>query len=379
MTRKRTIIGVGLLLAVVILVLGAVGWYYAGEIKSGAFDIDFAPSEPDLVVTAVGRGQVTLAVTDETDLTYGSWQADGIYRIDWDGGYAQAGPIIKVSADQVTREFTPKTGELTVGQGVNLDGRAFDGDPRQALGIAFKEVTITSGFGDFDAWLVDGEDNRWVIYTHGKGSDRGEALRMLSTVTDLGLPSLVITYRNDEGAPTSDSRGYDYGLTEWEDLEAAVQYALNHGAEDVVLVGYSMGGGITLNLLYESPLADKVAGIILDSPMIDFGDVIHFGGERRDLPGVIINVGKLVATLRLGVDWEALDYLDRVDELDLPILLFHGDEDRTIHKRLSDQFAEARPDIVTYVAVAGAGHVKAWNVDRDRYETALMTFLDDIR
>jgi pimeloyl-ACP methyl ester carboxylesterase len=368
-----------LLLAVVILVLGAVGWYYAGEIKSGAFDIDFAPSEPDLVVTAVGRGQVTLAVTDETDLTYGSWQADGIYRIDWDGGYAQAGPIIKVSADQVTREFTPKTGELTVGQGVNLDGRAFDGDPRQALGIAFEEVTITSGFGDFDAWLVDGEDNRWVIYTHGKGSDRGEALRMLSTVTDLGLPSLVITYRNDEGAPTSDSRGYDYGLTEWEDLEAAVQYALNHGAEDVVLVGYSMGGGITLNLLYESPLADKVAGIILDSPMIDFGDVIHFGGERRDLPGVIINVGKLVATLRLGVDWEALDYLDRVDELDLPILLFHGDEDRTIHKRLSDQFAEARPDIVTYVAVAGAGHVKAWNVDRDRYETALMTFLDDIR
>ena len=42
---------------------------------------------------------------------------------------------------------------------------------------------------------------------------------------------------------------------------------------------------------------------------------------------------------------------------------------------LSDAFADAHPELVTYVRVEGAGHVHAWNVDRPRYETAVRIFL----
>ena len=83
--------------------------------------------------------------------------------------------------------------------------------------------------------------------------------------------------------------------------------------------------------------------------------------------------------MRFGIDWRALDYLDRVDEIGVPVLLFHGEEDRLIHQRLSDRFASARPDLVTYVRVADAGHVRAWNVDAERYKARVQDFLETLR
>ena len=50
---------------------------------------------------------------------------------------------------------------------------------------------------------------------------------------------------------------YRFGETEWEGLEGAAQYALDKGAEDLILVGYSMGGAIITNFLFESLLAEQ--------------------------------------------------------------------------------------------------------------------------
>ncbi len=377
MTRKRVTMGVGTLLAIMVLVFGAVGWYYAGEIRSNALDVDNSPSEPDLIVIAVGDGQVTLAVTEHTNLTHGDWQADGVFGMEWEGGFAQAGRIIAVAADQVTREVLLVSGQLVVGQAVNLGEGAFDGDPSQSHGIPFDEVTITSDIGDFPAWRVGGDSN-WVIFTHGRGGSRESSLHLVDLATGLGLTSLVITYRNDPGVPPSESGFYDYGKSEWKDLDAAVKYAVDNGAEGVVLIGYSLGGAIIASFLYESELEDEVVGVVLDSPMIDFGDVVDYGGERRGLPGFLTNVGKLVAGFRYGIDWGDLDYLERVDELDVPVLLFHGGNDRRVHRRTSDRFAEIRPDLVTYLPFDDAEHVRSWNLDRARYEEAVVEFLGSV-
>ena len=58
-----------------------------------------------------------------------------------------------------------------------------------------------------------------------------------------------------------------------------------------------------------------------------------------------------------------------------PILLFHGDADRTVPVATSDRLAEVLPHLVTYVRIPGAGHVQGWNVDRERYVAAVRTFL----
>jgi uncharacterized protein len=62
-------------------------------------------------------------------------------------------------------------------------------------------------------------------------------------------------------------------------------------------------------------------------------------------------------------------------EFDVPILLFHGDRDETVPVESSDAFAEARPDLVTYQSVHGAGHVEPWNLDPEGYRETVERFL----
>jgi uncharacterized protein len=99
-----------------------------------------------------------------------------------------------------------------------------------------------------------------------------------------GFPALVLSYRDDPGAPACSDRLRHWGASEWRDVEAATAYALDHGAADVVLVGYSMGGALVASFLYQSPLAAKVRGVILDAPGLDLGAAIDYGARDRDVP-----------------------------------------------------------------------------------------------
>ena len=114
----------------------------------------------------------------------------------------------------------------------------------------------------------------------------------------------MITYRNDEEAPASPDGFYQFGETEWQDLEAAAQYALQQGAEELILVGYSMGGAIVTNFLYESTLAERVRGAILDAPALNFEALIDHGASQRGVPSPLTAVGKFIAGFRFDIDWD---------------------------------------------------------------------------
>ena len=268
---------------------------------------------------------------------------------------------------------------------VRMDSFAFPGDPLKAHGIPFEEVSFSSPLGEFPAWLVSGDRPTWVIFVHGRNGRRGSrrgASRMLPSVTELSITSLIINYRNDEGVPANPDGYHWFGETEWTDLEGAAKYALDQGAEGLVLVGHSMGGSIVASFLYRSPLADKVRGVILDAPMLDFGATVDHGAGQRSLPvvglpipGILTLVAKRLASFRFGIDFEALNYLRRAEELSAPVLLFHGDADKTVPVTASDALAKARPDIVEYVRDAGVGHTRSWNADPAAYEAAVKKFL----
>jgi pimeloyl-ACP methyl ester carboxylesterase len=214
-----------------------------------------------------------------------------------------------------------------------------------------------------------------VIFIHGWRSDREEALRILPTVSSLGLHSLVITYRNDEGAPPNEDGLIWWGATEWQDLEAAVEYAQAEGAEAIVLYGYSMGSGIVLRFLEESDRASDVKGAVLDSPVLVFDALVDFQAERRGVPGFVTSLAKQLASWRFGVDWDAMDHLEHIGRVNVPILLFHGDDDDRAPIEVSQRLAAERPDIVTFVVGRGAGHVRNWNIGPTAYEDRVREFL----
>lgn len=370
-----------LILLIIVFFVGG-GWYFSDQIKDGTIEVNHNKPAFDLEVADIDGNQVTLLTNPDTRAT--DWQAEGVWGIECSGGYGQVSEIIDLKDQSVIRKYTALKGNLKAGDKIRFDAYAFPGDPLQSHGIQFDEVYYSSDVGNFPAWYIDGSGDVWTIMVHGHGTSRVEAMRVIPVVKELDLPSLVITYRNDEGVPQNPDGLEWFGLTEWKDLEGAVNYALNHGAKGVIVTGYSMGGGIILEFLYKSPLANRVNGVVLDSPMLNLGACIEHQARQRRLPvlrthipGLMIWIAKNFSSIRFGIDYKQLDYLSNVDELAVPILLFHGDTDKTIPVDLSDTFAKKRSDIVRYVRSNGS-HVRTWNVMHSEYEKYLKDFLMEV-
>jgi alpha-beta hydrolase superfamily lysophospholipase len=377
----RRLLVLVLLLALIFFAGG--GWYFSEQIRGDALRVN-EPSEPEYPheVVAVGEGSITFALGEDPaeDLL-----SDEVLGVVWDGGYGQVGEVISRNGTSVARSFTPITGRPSVGEDVALDAFAYP-DDSTAVGIAWEEVVYESGVGPAPAWYVPGTRSTWAIFVHGRGVGPEEALRALPTFVEAGFPALLITYRNDEGATGTDDRLARFGATEWEDLEGAVGYALEAGAEDVVLVGYSMGGAIVASFLLQSGFAGQVEAAILEAPALDLGAMVDARAADTDLPLVSLPVpapltwvAKWIASLRFGFNWGEVDYLARASEFETPMLIIHGTEDDDVPIALSEEFAEAAPEgLVTLVPFEGAGHVRAWNVDPGEYERVLEEFLAGI-
>ncbi len=372
-----------------VVVLAAVfylggGWYFSGHLYqqalSGAAKRAAKPTY-NLSVAAVTPGTVTLRVPDDP----GQLLTPGVWGLQWPTGYGQVTRIVARGQGTVTRAFRHLTGSpLTVGARVALDNKAFPSNPRVGLGIPFRDVTYRGPLGSYPAWFVPGPRNTWAVLVHGNSMDRLDTIKIVPALHRLGLPVLMISYRNDAAAPQDPSGMLRYGLMEWQDLAAAVQYALVHGARRLLLVGYSMGGAIAASFLERSPLAAQVAGVILDSPMMDFSRTVDLGASRQTLPLVglalpqsLTVVAKWIAGWRYGVDWRSLDYLRGAAKLQAPILLFQGTADIRVPVATSDELARIAGD-VTYVRVAGANHLDSWNLDPARYDVAVQAFVERV-
>ena len=347
----------------------ALAWRYSGSMVA----VKQTRPRPDLVIADLNEGQITLRPL-YSDLE-SVWDRPGVWIFDSGDRYDRIGRVISSTGDTVTREFIPITGHPSVGDTGHLAIYPFRGDPKSLYGIDFEHHSYPTQLGNLPAWYVAGSKKTWAIYVHGRRGSRAETLRVLPPVHAAGYPSLIITYRNDAEAPPSPNRYFRYGGGEWEDVEDAVEYALAHGAEDVILVGYSMGGSVVVNFLYESTLSDRVTAAILDGPVLDLEAVFDHGGARRGIPKPVTAIGKAVAKARFGISWKRRNLLNRVYKIGARILLFHGDADRTVPIRLSDRFAEALGDLATYVRVPGADHVRCWNMDPDAYEAHISAFL----
>jgi pimeloyl-ACP methyl ester carboxylesterase len=375
----QKILALSAVLAIIVLAAAtAIGWYYSNELRDGALIAKRGLPRADLVVESVSAGSITLRATDTADRVHGFWRLPGHWGLAWDDGYGRVDEILTLTEDRVTRRFSASRGIAEAGDAAWIDGPSFEGDPLTARGLSFSNVIFESELGPLGAWRLEGTGDNWAIFAHGKDQTRRDALRFLPPYARTGVSMLVIQYRNDEGVAPSASGYYDYGESEWRDVEAAVRYALAHGAKKIALSGSSLGGAIVLSFLYRSDLADHVRAVVLDAPMLDLSDTVDFGAERRGLLPAITWVGKTASALRFGFDWQNRNYLRQADRLTVPILLFHGDADRDIHVRTSDQLAAARSDIVTYVRVAGGTHVGSWNVDPEAYEQKVVNFLERV-
>lgn len=339
----------------------------------------------DLEIYDVGPDRVVLSSTPDTRVPgrYGLW-------LDGGRGHARIGAIIADDGATVTRELEQvDAGELHPGP-ARFNQYYVAGDPTTAWGIEHEDVLVPSETGDLPTWLVrpsagSAHSDVWAVLVHGRGATREECLRAVPVLHRVGLTTIVPSYRNDRDSPDGQVGRYHFGGTEWRDIESAVLWALNNGARRVVLFGWSMGGAIVLQLVSRSWLADRVDAVVLDAPVVDWGDVLRHTARVNHLPPPVGRLSQslvrhslLRKAVGLGepVDLRTLNWVRRARELSVPILLVHSEADEVVPVGPSRALAAARPELVTFAPWSTARHTKEWNVDPDVWDGVVESFLN---
>lgn len=355
----------------------ALGWGIARKLTARV-----SPRTFNLVIRDVEdrRDQLRI-VLDRTRDT----EAVGIYNLWFErGGWVQLGNDVQdLGADQVARTVTGWSAGLTprVGDRVSWSGIYF-ATPADA-GLDARDVKISTAGGYAPAWKVNGDPSTWAIHIHGLGSTRAGTLRGVQVATELGYTSLFVSYRNDGEGPHVGTGRSTLGATEVDDVEAAIGYAVRCGAERIVLFGWSMSAAIALQIAHRPPHGPLVAGLVLDSPVLNWAEVIKANCQSAGLPrsaGILaipwLTVRPLVRTIGLParVPFNEMNWIEHTIELSVPTLILHGTRDGSVPLRVSGLLRDRRPDVVT-LEVFEAGHTLSWNSDSDRWRNTVSGWL----
>lgn len=337
---------------------------------------------------AEGGPAVVLTVTEETTAPgrYGLWLQGG-------AGHARVGEVraVDAAAGEVTRELLGvDAGRLEPGS-ARWNIYHHGAPPDVSLGLAYEPVCVPGELGDYPGWWVPGDPDgplagqgRCAILVHGRGARLHECLRGVGVAARLGIASLVCSYRNDEGAPASPDGRYGLGLSEWRDVDAAMEYAVSRGAAGFDLFGWSMGGATVLQATTRSRHAHRIRHVVLDAPAIDWADVLAHHVTLGRIPVAIARLAPHVLRSRAAgrlvgvegpVDLSRADWVARSDELSHPVLLIHSIDDEFVPVGPSLDVAAARPDLIRFERWAGARHTQEWNTDPDRWERVVAEFL----
>ena len=395
------------LIFILLLVLGGAGWYFSGVIYNGGLNPEFTDSssigtaEDRVIVTNITANSIQLNVEEEL---WGPLLERGIYGIIGQNGDALVGNILSTSGTVVERELLELNGTIVEGdriRGTSLvireknndykilgtsgwSGQAEEGvyTPKSVSNLDYETIFYKSDLGEFPAYLTKEGDTGIVIFVHGYRGDYSRevfAKMRAGDLVNMGYRSMIISYRNARGLPKDPSGIYQYGATEWRDLDAAINKALEF-SDNIVLWGTSGGGGPVSSWLVNTDDKNKIKGIIYEAPVINFWESVEVNGAARFpwLPSQLFSYFKIFTEVRYGVDFSEMDFTDAVINSTIPTLLFHGDDDEWVPVSMSDLIASERKENFTYIRYENVGHVTSWNADPDNYVYQLELFLNSL-
>ena len=396
-----------LLIFLIFIVLAGAGWFFSGVIYEGALNPEFndtasiGTAEDRVIVSKIDDNLITLNVEEEL---WGPLLERGVYGIIGQNGDAIVGNIVSSNGNVVERELINLNGSIVVGdkiRGTSLvvrgennmykilgtsswSGQASEGiyTPKSVSGLDYETIYYKSDLGEFPAYLTNDGDKGIVIFVHGFRGDYSRevfAKMRAGEIVDMGYRSMIISYRNDRGLPKDPSGIFQYGTTEWKDIDSAINKALEF-TDNVVLFGTSGGGGPISSWLENVGDENKIKGIIYEAPVINFWESVEVNGAARYpwVPSQLFGYFKIFTEVRYGVDFQKMDFTNAVINSEIPVLLFHGDDDEWVPVEMSDFVAKNRDKNFTYIRYKNVGHVTSWNADPDNYVYQLSLFLEGL-
>ncbi len=352
-----------------------------------------APPHEPLTIADVERvtGGATLSLPRSRETL-----APGEYGIVYNGGrgHARLGEATDDGAMRsvVTRPILKWTAEFPA-DGMTARWTGMTSVTPDDLELTSRTIDLAVEHGSAPAWLFSptqpsaAGEGTWAVHIHGRSSARGSVTRTIPVFDALGITSLVVSYRNDNAASDSADGKSMLGQTEWHDVDVALDYAIEHGAQRIILVGWSMGASITLRLISLSRHSSAIVGAVLIAPVIDWRNSIRIGARRIGIPRPLAAFSIWMLETRplhrlVGLKdpfvFDELNWIRAADTLSIPVLLLHSPGDTVASFSLTRALAHRRPDLVRLVPLPSAPHSLEWNRAPGTCERELREWIENI-
>ncbi|MEE8279172.1 MAG: alpha/beta hydrolase, partial [Alphaproteobacteria bacterium] len=197
-------------------------------------------------------------------------------------------------------------------------------EPARAGVPEMREVALTTEDGlRLMAWYRPAQtpDGPVIVFFHGNAGNIGNRGAKIRPFIVAGFGVMLLSYRGYGGNPGSPT---EEGLNR--DGRAALEFLSNNGVPSrrAVLYGESLGSGVAVEMATERP----VGGVVLEAPFTSVADVA--ASQFFFVPARYL--------VR-----DRFDSLSKIDAIGAPLLILHGERDRTIPVRYGRRlFAAAR-------------------------------------
>lgn len=141
---------------------------------------------------------------------------------------------------------------------------------RRVANVPFERERIRTTDNDFlDLDWLRKDNQRLVIISHGlEGSSRrAYIMGMARALFQNGFDVIAWNFRGCSDDMNHQLRFYHSGATD--DLQLVINHAIAKGYRDVSLIGFSLGGNLTLKYLGEAPASDVVKRSVTFSVPLD--------------------------------------------------------------------------------------------------------------
>lgn len=239
--------------------------------------------------------------------------------------------------------------------------RSQPGDPGELdEPLAFESDEIDTEHGITPIWDIVGRDPQGptVLMTHGWGSSRQGALKRIAGVIDHSARVIAWDLPGHGEAPGSARMGSDEHLDAMRVLDS-----IGPCEQGLVLMGWSMGAGVSLKLAQAIQDTADLRGVICEAiynqPVTPARAVLALRGmpHRLNLSPAIALIG---TRLGVGARWRGFDRKVIAQQVRVPLLLVHGDQD-PVSPIADAQAVQRHAPNATLCTVKGAGHNNLWS------------------